>query len=70
MEVGCPIYDEDIKKELMDTFEISWKDNVKARIFDADQTNTYREKAGPDFRSQFEMYDYYKRALENTGEGT
>jgi polyphosphate kinase len=70
VEVGCPIYDEAIKKELMDTFEISWKDNVKARVFDADQTNSYRERVGPYFRSQFEMYDYYKNNLNKTGAGT
>ncbi|HAI18049.1 MAG TPA: polyphosphate kinase 1, partial [Xanthomarina gelatinilytica] len=32
VEVSCPIYDEDIKQELIDTFNISWSDNVKARI--------------------------------------
>ena len=32
VEVSCPIYDVDIKKELLETFEISWCDNVKARI--------------------------------------
>lgn len=70
VEVGCPIYDEDIKRELIDTFEISWKDNVKARIFDAEQNNRYREPDGPPFRSQFEMYDYYVRKLENPGESS
>ncbi|MEP3384566.1 MAG: polyphosphate kinase 1, partial [Flavobacteriaceae bacterium] len=29
VEVGCPIYDEDIKQELLDTFNISWMDNLK-----------------------------------------
>ncbi len=64
VEVGCPIYQEDIKQELIDTFEISWRDNVKARIFDAKQENKYRENDQPPFRSQFEMYDYYQRKLE------
>ncbi len=64
VEVGCPIYQEDIKQELIDTFEISWRDNVKARIFDAKQENKYRKNDKPPFRSQFEMYDYYQRKLE------
>ncbi|WP_088340866.1 polyphosphate kinase 1 [Robiginitalea sediminis] len=63
VEVGVPIYQEDIKQELIDTFEISWNDNVKARIFDAEQKNRYRLNNKPPLRSQFEMYDYYQRKL-------
>lgn len=65
VEVGCPIYDEDIKKELIDTFNISWKDNVKARIFDEEQRNLYRKNDKPALRSQFAMYDYYKNKLSS-----
>jgi polyphosphate kinase len=70
VEVGCPIYDEAIKKELIETFEISWRDNVKARVFDTEQTNGYRENGAPAFRSQFEMYEYYASHLIQLGEGT
>ena len=59
VEVGCPIYNEEIKQELIDTFEISWKDNVKARVFTKEQNNTYRENGKPEIRSQFALYDYY-----------
>ena len=59
VEVGCPIYDEDVKQELIDTFEISWKDNVKARVFSKEQDNTYRKTKSTKVRSQFAMYDYY-----------
>ena len=65
VEVGCPIYDEDIKRELIDTFEISWRDNVKARIFDEEQNNRYRSNDLPQLRSQFAMYDYYLEKLKN-----
>ncbi len=65
VEVGCFIYDEDIKQELIDTFEISWADNVKARIFDEVQDNTYRRNNGPRIRSQFAMYDYYLEKLNS-----
>lgn len=64
LEVGCPIYDEDIKKEMMDTFEISWADNVKARVFNEKQDNAYRKNGNPKIRSQFAMYEYYKDKLE------
>ncbi|MEX0360502.1 MAG: polyphosphate kinase 1, partial [Allomuricauda sp.] len=67
VEVGCPIYDSDIKQELLDTFDISWKDNQKARVFSANQDNAYREKTAEDTetRSQFALYDYYKLKLES-----
>ena len=65
VEVGCPIYDEDIKQELIDTFEISWKDNIKAREFTAKQDNAYRDDDKPKVRSQFATYDYYQKRIEN-----
>ena len=64
VEVGCPIYDADIKQELLDTFEISWADNVKARVFSALQDNAYKQDDKPKVRSQFAMYDYYLKKLE------
>jgi len=68
VEVGCQIYDEDIRQELLDTFEISWRDNVKARIFDAEQSNQYRKTDSKPIRSQFEMYDYYLKKLKASRE--
>lgn len=59
VEVGCPIYDADIKQELIETFEMSWNDNVKARIFSAAQDNAYLQNDIPKSRSQFVKYDYY-----------
>tara|TARA_R110002074_G_scaffold151351_2_gene305040 strand:- start:8429 stop:10498 length:2070 start_codon:yes stop_codon:yes gene_type:complete len=64
VEVGCPIYDEDIKKELMDTFELCWKDNMKARVFTDKQDNAYRKAKTPKLRSQFATYDYYANNLK------
>ncbi|MEO0527780.1 MAG: polyphosphate kinase 1 [Bacteroidota bacterium] len=65
VEVGCPIYDKDIKQELMDTFEISWNDNVKARIFSKEQDNAYRKNNRFKVRSQFATYDYYLQKLNS-----
>jgi len=64
VEVGCPIYDKDIKQELMDTFEICWKDNLKARVFSEKQDNAYRKVKGAEYRSQFATYDYYLKKME------
>lgn len=65
VEVSCPIYNEDIKNELLETFEISWSDNVKARVHSQNQDNAYRRNDNPPVRSQFALYDYYKQKLEN-----
>ncbi len=65
VEVGCPIYDEEIKQELIDTFEISWADNVKARLFNKEQNNAYRKNNNPEVRSQFATYDYYLNKLNS-----
>lgn len=63
VEISCPIYQEDIKQELQDTFEICWRDNVKARHFSAEQENSYRQNDQKPFRSQFETYDYFRKKL-------
>jgi polyphosphate kinase len=65
VEVGCPIYDAQLKQELMDTFEISWNDNVKARIFNDKQDNVYKKNTRFKLRSQFVMYDYYLQKLNS-----
>ncbi|MDT8415056.1 MAG: polyphosphate kinase 1 [Flavobacteriaceae bacterium] len=65
VEVGCPIYDESIKQELIDTFEICWSDNVKARIISANPNNEYRRNNHPRVRSQFATYDYYLEKMSN-----
>ncbi|MCH2194275.1 polyphosphate kinase 1 [Kordia sp.] len=65
VEVTCPIYDEDIKKELLDTFNIGWSDNVKARVFSEKQDNAYRKNQLIKVRSQFATYDYYLEKMSN-----
>ncbi|WP_411031796.1 polyphosphate kinase 1 [Spongiimicrobium sp. 3-5] len=65
VEVGCPIYDEDIKQELLDTFDICWNDSMKARVFSGEQDNAYRKGGIVKTRSQFATYDYYLNKLNN-----
>ena len=59
VEVSCPIYDEEIKQELIDTFNICWNDNVKSRILNANQDNKYKRNNKEKVRAQFETYNYY-----------
>jgi polyphosphate kinase len=63
VEVTVPIYDDKIKRQLRDHFEILWKDNTKSRIFDANQSNAYRKLNGPKIRAQLEMHAYVKKQL-------
>ncbi|MDR5590454.1 polyphosphate kinase 1 [Christiangramia sp. SM2212] len=64
VEISCPIYDEGIKQELIETFDISWRDNVKARNHCRGMENPYREIPGPKVRSQFALYDYYLKKID------
>ncbi len=65
VEVSCPIYQDDIKEELLNIFDICWKDNVKARVIDETQSNQYRRNDNPKVRSQFALYDYFKEKLNS-----
>ncbi len=65
VEVSCPIYDKDIQQELVDTFEISWNDNVKSRWVNVDTKPVYRTNQAKPFQSQIEMYTYYQNKVEN-----
>ena len=65
VEVTCPIYDQDIKNELIDHFDLGWKGNVKARYHSENLDNKYKERNGePLFRAQIETYKYYQNKLE------
>ncbi len=43
VEVACPIYDGKLRQEIRDLFEISWADNVKARVLNEKLDNRLRE---------------------------
>ena len=61
VEVGCPIYDSEIKKKIIEIFSIAWNDNIKSRnvnhnnnISKSNKTNKKR------IRSQWETHEYFK----------
>ena len=65
VEVACPIYDIDIKTEIIDSFNVGWKGNVKARYHSEKLDNKYRVRGkNPVFRAQLETYNYYKNQIE------
>ena len=69
VEVTCPIYDERIKNELIDIFNIGWKGNVKARLHSEKLDNKYRVRGSDSvFRAQQETYNYYLNRLEVVSE--
>jgi len=63
IEVVCPILDPDIKQELRDILEIQWSDNVKARMINIQQKNEYRKNNDNPFRSQDQIFKYFKDLL-------
>lgn len=66
VEVSCPIYDQQVKEELIASFDVGWKGNVKARLHAENLANKYRPRGtNPMFRAQFETYKYYESLLES-----
>ncbi|MBG6111416.1 polyphosphate kinase [Flavobacterium sp. CG_23.5] len=65
VEVTCPIYDQEIKNELIDNFDLGWKGNVKARYHSYKLDNKYKVRnQDPIFRAQLETYKYYQNKVE------
>ena len=66
VEVGCPIYDPDIKRNILNILDIQFQDTLKARVIDANQKNNYVRRGNrKKMRSQLEIYDYLKRLEKN-----
>jgi polyphosphate kinase len=60
-EVGFPVYQADLKRELMEMMEIQWRDNSKARIINKMQNNSYRKtQSQTKRRAQIDLYTYLK----------
>lgn len=60
IEIATPVYDETNKMELKRIVEYALKDNIKARIINPKQDNTFKkDNSGMPFRSQMELYNYY-----------
>ncbi len=66
IEVIAPIYNEEIAQEFKDILNLQLQDNIKARIQDKEETNTYVKKSSNEkpLRSQYAIYDYLKEKHE------
>jgi polyphosphate kinase len=61
VEVAVPIYDPEIREELIDFFNLQWQDNTSARILDNDLNNVIRnQEETPKVKSQLAFYDYLR----------
>nr|WP_294793573.1 polyphosphate kinase 1 [uncultured Mucilaginibacter sp.] len=65
VEVGFPIYDKAIKKEIRDIIDIQLADNTKAREINSHNSNKYHKtRSEIPCRAQIDIYNYLK--LKNT----
>jgi len=61
VEVAVPIYDPEIKEELINFFNLQWTDNTAARILDNNLNNVIKEQdKSPKIKSQLQFYDYLR----------
>jgi len=67
VEVAFPIYDAEIRSELIRELEIQLADDTKARVIDAEQTNTPVPSGdGEPVRAQYAIYERLKRAVQKS----
>ncbi|MDA8658270.1 polyphosphate kinase 1 [Flavobacteriaceae bacterium] len=64
VEVAAPIYDTDLQRQITEVFDIIWNDNVKARRLNGPTQNAFIKNDSAPLRSQFEIFDYYKKEVE------
>ena len=64
VEVAAPIYDTDLQRQITEVFDIIWNDNVKARRLNGPTQNAFIKNDSAPIRSQFEIFDYYKKEVE------
>lgn len=64
IEVGVPIIDPNIQKELDTVFEYQWRGSVKSRLISKTLKNVYRRTKDEPFHAQVELYKYYKNLCE------
>lgn len=65
VEVGFPIYDHSLKKELRDIIELQLADNTKSREINSNNTNKYhRTRSELPHRAQIDIYDYLKYKVQ------
>ena len=67
VEAACPILDEHLKNQLIDILNIQLSGNVKGRVLNNEQDNSYVARKASDtmIRSQEEIYKYLQKQITN-----
>jgi polyphosphate kinase len=61
VEVGFPVLDENLRKEIRDIIDIQLQDNTKSREINSHNTNKYHKtKTDIPYRAQVDIYNYLK----------
>ena len=63
VEVACPIYQDNLKKQVLDTLEITANDNIKTRLINSNMQNSFFRNSKSNIRSQWYTYTYFKKIL-------
>lgn len=67
VEVGFPIYNPELKKEVRKIIDIQLQDDTKAREINSRNTNKYyRTRSKVHVRAQIDIYNYFKNIKSNT----
>lgn len=66
IEVGAPVKDPSIRKEIDTVFDYQWRGSVKSRLIRKDLKNLYRKLNGEPFHAQVELYNHYAREAATT----
>jgi polyphosphate kinase len=62
VEVGVPVYDENLKQVIINILDLQFRDRAKARLVDMTQKNSYVKRGNrKKIRSQIAIYDYLKQ---------
>ena len=64
VEVACPIYQDDLKNQVLETLYISDNDNVKSRLINHNSQNEFIINSTKIIRSQLNTYSYFKNNLD------
>jgi polyphosphate kinase len=64
VEVGFPVYDEDLKKDVRDMINLQLQDNTKSREINSHNTNKYHKTSSDlPHRAQVDTYNYLKHKV-------
>ena len=63
VEVACPIYQENLKQQILKTLYISDNDNIKTRVINHKSQNEFVNNSNKTIRSQIDTHTYFKNNI-------